>query len=97
MNLKIVIIFELYIQMTSHMKNILILTLHFLIVLSAYDKTYCRHFMLSLFIDDLEMFLLEDINLGLTIEDITIILLLLTNDMVIIDKIPSESQISLEL
>ena len=56
MNLKIVIIFELYIQMASHMKNILILTLHFLIVLSAYDKTYCRHFMLSLFIDDLEMF-----------------------------------------
>ena len=46
--------------------------------------------MFSLFIEDLELFLLDDINSGLTIEDITIILLLF--DMVIIGKTPNELQ-----
>ena len=53
--------------------------------------------MFSLFIEDLELFLLDDINSGLTIEDITIILLLFADDMVIIGKTPNELQKSLDL
>ena len=53
--------------------------------------------MSSLFIEDLKLFLLDDINSGLTIEDITIILLLFADDMVIIGKTPNELQKILDL
>ena len=46
--------------------------------------------MFSLFIEDLELFLTDNINSGLTINDITIILLLFADDMVIIGKTPNE-------
>ena len=53
--------------------------------------------MFSLFIEDLELFLTNNINSGLTINDITIILLLFPDDMVIIGKTPNELQQSLDL
>ena len=53
--------------------------------------------MFSLFIEDLELFLTDNINSGLTINDITIILLLFADDMVIIGKTPNELQQSLDL
>ena len=65
---------------------------------AAFDNIYRNAlWFLSLFIEDLELFLLDDINLGLTIKDITIILLLFADDMVIIGKTPNELQKSLDL
>ena len=51
----------------------------------------------SLFIDDLELFLQDDVNSGLTLDDITIILMLFADDMVIFGKSPQELQNSLNL
>ena len=50
----------------------------------------------SIFVEDLELFLQKDNNSGLSIDDITIILLLFADDMAIIGKTPSEVQGHLE-
>ena len=42
--------------------------------------------MVSLFLEDLELFLQNDINLGILIDNITIIILLFADDMVIFRK-----------
>ena len=41
-----------------------------------------------MFIDDLELSLQDDVNSGLTLDDITIILMLFADDMVIFGKSP---------
>ena len=53
--------------------------------------------MFSLFIEDLELFLQRDVHSGLLLDDITLILLLFADDMVIIAKSPGELQDSLNL
>ena len=53
--------------------------------------------MFSMFLEDLEMFLQDHINSGLTIDDITIILLLFADDMVILGKSPRDLQNSIDL
>jgi len=50
-----------------------------------------------MFIDDLELSLQDDVNSGLTLDDITIILMLFADDMVIFGKSPQELQNSLNL
>ena len=49
----------------------------------------------SLFVEDLEMFILNRDSCGLTLEEITIILLLFADDMVIIAETPEDMQKSL--
>ena len=44
----------------------------------------------SLFVEDLELFLQNDINCGLTFDNIVLILLLFADDMVILGKSPEE-------
>ena len=51
----------------------------------------------SLFIEDLELFLQEDQNCGLRLDDITFLLLLFPDDMVILGKDINDLQNSLEL
>ena len=46
----------------------------------------------SLFIEDLELFLMKDLNSCLTIDDITFILLLFADDMALIGRSPAELQ-----
>ena len=46
----------------------------------------------SLFVEDLELYLQNDANCGLSIDEIIIILLLFADDMAIIGKTPTESQ-----
>ena len=53
--------------------------------------------MFSMFLEDLELFLQDDINSGLSIDDITIILLLFADDMVILGKSPQDLQNSIDL
>ena len=52
---------------------------------------------IPMFLEDLELFLQDDINSGLTIDDITIILLLFADDMVILGKSPRDLQNSIGL
>jgi len=54
-------------------------------------------FTFLLFIDDLELSLQDYVNSGLTLDDITIILMLFPDDMVIFGKSPQELQNSLDL
>ena len=51
----------------------------------------------SLFLEDLEMFLLDDVNSGITIDDISFILMLFADDMVILGKNVEELQKNLDL
>ncbi|KAH3733781.1 hypothetical protein DPMN_040215 [Dreissena polymorpha] len=51
----------------------------------------------SLFVEDLEMFLQNDVSSGLSIDDIVLILLLFADDMAIIGKSPAEVQKHLDL
>ena len=51
----------------------------------------------SMFLEDLELFLQNDIQSGLTLDDITIILLLFADDMVILGKSPHDLQNSIDL
>ena len=51
----------------------------------------------SLFIDDLERFLQDSINFGLTFDDVTFIILLSADDMAIIGDSPMGLQNSLNL
>ena len=51
----------------------------------------------SLFIEDLELFIQDSPTSGLTIDDITFILLLFADDMVLFGKSPDELQHSLDL
>ena len=51
----------------------------------------------SLFIEDLELFIQDNPTSGLTIDDITFILLLFADDMVLFGKSPEELQHSLDL
>ena len=51
----------------------------------------------SLFIDDLEMFLQDNIECSLNIDDIVLILLLFADDMAILAKTPEDLQTSLDL
>ena len=53
--------------------------------------------MFSMFLEDLELFLQNDIQSGLTLDDITIILLLFADDMVILGKSPHDLQNSIDL
>ena len=53
--------------------------------------------MFSLFLEDLELFLCEDPNCGLNLDDITFILMLFADDMVILCKSPSDLQKSINL
>ena len=53
--------------------------------------------MFSMFLEDLELFLQDDINSGLSIDDSTIILLLFADDMVILGKSPQDLQNSIDL
>ena len=48
--------------------------------------------MFSLFVEDLEMFLQQDVQSGMLIDDIVLILLLFADDMAIIGKTPTEVQ-----
>ena len=51
----------------------------------------------SLCIDDLEMFLQDNIECSLNIDDIVLILLLFADDMAILAKTPEDLQTSLDL
>ena len=51
----------------------------------------------SLFIEDLELFLQNDINSGLNINDVMFLLLLFADDMCIFGKTPDDLQKSLDL
>ena len=51
----------------------------------------------SLFIEDLELFLQNDVNSGLDINDIILLLLLFADDMAIFGKTPEDLQRSLDL
>ena len=51
----------------------------------------------SLFIDDLELFLQDSVNCGMTFDDITLIILLFADDMAIIGDSPMGLQNSLNL
>ena len=51
----------------------------------------------SLFVEDLELYLQCDIDAGLSIDDLTLILLLFADDMAIIGKTPEETQRHLDL
>ena len=51
----------------------------------------------SLFVEDLELFLQNDVSSGLSIDDIVLILLLFADDMAIIGKSPGEVQKHLDL
>lgn len=53
--------------------------------------------MFSMFLEDLELYLQDNINSGLSIDDITIILLLFADDMVLLGRTPADLQNSLEL
>jgi len=46
----------------------------------------------SLFVEDLELYLQNDVNSGLVMDDIIILLLLFADDMAIVGKTPSEIQ-----
>ncbi|XP_052260175.1 uncharacterized protein LOC127864540 [Dreissena polymorpha] len=50
----------------------------------------------SLFVEDLELYLQDNINSGLSIDDITMILLLFADDMAILGKSPAEVQSHLD-
>ena len=50
-----------------------------------------------MFLEDLELFLQNDIQSGLTLDDITIILLLFADDMVILGKPPHDLQNNIDL
>ncbi len=49
----------------------------------------------ALFIEDLELYLQDSVNSGLTFDDVTILLLLFADDMVLFAKSPGELQTSL--
>ena len=51
----------------------------------------------SLFLEDLELYLCDDPNCGLSLDDITFILMLFADDMVILGKSPSDLQNSLNM
>ena len=51
----------------------------------------------SLFIEDLELFLQDDVNSGLDISDIILLLLLFADEMAIFGKTPEDLQRSLDL
>lgn len=51
----------------------------------------------SLFVEDLELYLQEDTNSGILIDDIVLILLLFADDMAILAKTPIELQTNLNL
>ena len=53
--------------------------------------------MFAMFINDLELFLCNDINSGLTLNDATFILLLFADDMVVLGKSVNDLQQSLDL
>ena len=53
--------------------------------------------MFSLILEDLELFLIGNINSGLTIDDITLILILFADDMVILENSPDHLQTSLNM
>jgi hypothetical protein len=53
--------------------------------------------MFSLFVEDLELYLQDNLNSGLLIDDIVLILLLFADDMAIVGKTPEDLQNSLDL
>ena len=53
--------------------------------------------LLSLFIEDLELFLQDDVNCGLSLNDIMFVLMLFADDMVILGNSPANLQQSLDL
>ena len=51
----------------------------------------------SLFIEDLELFLQDDVNSGLDINDVMLLILLFADDMAIFGKTPEDLERSLDL
>ena len=51
----------------------------------------------SIFLEDLELYLLDGVDAGLTIDDLSLILLLFADDMVVLGKSPEDLQHSLDL
>ena len=69
--------------------------LHFqsiFLTLLAYDKGVVSPLLFAMFVEDPELYLQNDVDSGLVMDDIVIMLLLFADYMAIIDKTPTEIQ-----